>query len=154
MNSKDKKIAMYCTGGIRCEKASNYLIEQGFENVYQLKGGILQYFEDNALDENLWQGECFVFDNRVSVNKKLEKGQYDQCYGCRSAITEEDKKHRHYEPGVVVITAMPTRARRRKSDSKRDSISRPLQKDAASLTSAQGKLTRQLKSTASTGKSL
>ena len=100
VNSKDKKIAMYCTGGIRCEKASNYLIERGFENVYQLKGGVLQYFEDHDSDENLWQGECFVFDNRVSVNKKLEKGQYDQCYGCRSAITEEDKKHRHYEPGV------------------------------------------------------
>ena len=69
-----KKIAMYCTGGIRCEKASNYLLDQGYQEVYQLQGGILQYFEDMKEEENLWQGECFVFDNRVSVNKNIQKG--------------------------------------------------------------------------------
>lgn len=98
--AKNKKIAMYCTGGIRCEKASNYLIEQGFNDVCQLKGGILQYFEDINEKDSLWQGECFVFDNRVAVNQSIKKGSYDQCYACRLPITEADKQLPHYQPGI------------------------------------------------------
>jgi UPF0176 protein len=99
-NAKNKKIAMFCTGGIRCEKASNYLIDQGFNDVCQLHGGILQYLEDVKGEENQWQGECFVFDNRVAVDKELNKGQYDQCFACRLPITEEDKHHPAYTAGV------------------------------------------------------
>ncbi len=98
--SKHKKVAMYCTGGIRCEKSTAYLKDQGFDNVYHLQGGVLKYLEEVPADESLWQGECFVFDNRVAVNHNLEKGQYDQCYACRYPITEEEKKSEYYEQGV------------------------------------------------------
>lgn len=97
---KHKKVAMFCTGGIRCEKSTAYMKEQGFDEVYHLKGGILKYFEEVPAEESLWQGECFVFDNRVAVNHSLEKGQYDQCHGCRYPITEQDKQSPHYEKGV------------------------------------------------------
>ncbi|OFA33456.1 hypothetical protein BAE46_01770 [Glaciecola punicea] len=96
-----KKVAMYCTGGIRCEKSTAYLKEQGFEEVYHLQGGILQYLEDVPQSESLWQGDCFVFDNRVAVNHELEKSIYDQCYGCRLPITEQDKQSDKYEAGVT-----------------------------------------------------
>jgi len=98
--TKHKKIAMFCTGGIRCEKSTAYLKEQGFPEVYHLKGGILKYLEEVQENESLWQGECFVFDNRVAVNHRLEKGGYDQCHACRLPITEADKQHEHYEKGV------------------------------------------------------
>ncbi|MCG8669328.1 MAG: rhodanese-related sulfurtransferase [Pseudomonadales bacterium] len=97
---KHKKVAMFCTGGIRCEKSTAYAKEQGFEEVYHLEGGILKYLEDVPESESLWKGECFVFDNRVAVNHDLEKGQYDQCYACRYPITEEDKLRPEYEKGV------------------------------------------------------
>ena len=97
---KNKKIAMFCTGGIRCEKSTAYLKEQGFDEVYHLEGGILKYLEEVPKEESLWQGECFVFDNRVAVNHDLEKGQYDQCNACRRPITKEDKARPEYEPGV------------------------------------------------------
>ncbi|MBT8118168.1 MAG: rhodanese-related sulfurtransferase [Gammaproteobacteria bacterium] len=97
---KHKKVAMFCTGGIRCEKSTAYLKEQGFDEVYHLQGGILKYLETVPEDESLWQGECFVFDNRVSVNHQLEKGSYDQCHACRLPITEADKKSDKYEQGV------------------------------------------------------
>jgi UPF0176 protein len=97
---KHKKIAMFCTGGIRCEKSTAYLKEQGFEEVYHLQGGILKYLETVPEAESMWQGECFVFDNRVSVNHKLEKGDYDQCHACRLPITEEDKRSDKYMQGV------------------------------------------------------
>ena len=97
---KNKKVAMFCTGGIRCEKSTAYLKEQGFEEVYHLEGGILKYLEEVPEEETMWEGECFVFDDRVAVNHKLEKGQYDQCHACRYPITEEDKKHEHYQQGV------------------------------------------------------
>lgn len=97
---KHKKVAMFCTGGIRCEKASAYMKQQGFEEVYHLKGGILKYLENVDSDQSLWNGECFVFDERVAVNHDLEKGQYDQCHACRYPITEQDKQHPHYVPGV------------------------------------------------------
>ena len=97
---KNKKVAMFCTGGIRCEKSTAYLKEQGFEEVYHLEGGILQYLEDVPKDESLWEGDCFVFDNRVAVNHDLEKSEYEQCYACRLPITEDDKNTEQYEPGV------------------------------------------------------
>ena len=98
--SKHKKVAMFCTGGIRCEKSTAYLKEQGFADVYHLKGGILKYLEEVPPQETLWQGECFVFDERVTVNLQLEKGQYDQCHACRMPITEQDKASGHYQQGV------------------------------------------------------
>jgi UPF0176 protein len=97
---KHKKVAMFCTGGIRCEKSTAYMKEQGFEEVYHLEGGILKYLEEVPEEESLWRGECFVFDNRVAVNHKLEKGIYDQCHGCRYPITEEDKQSERYMLGV------------------------------------------------------
>ena len=98
--AKHKKVAMFCTGGIRCEKSTAYLKEQGFDEVYHLQGGILKYLETVPEKESLWQGECFVFDNRVSVTHSLEKGQYDQCHACRLPISEEDKKSDKYIKGV------------------------------------------------------
>ena len=89
--SKHKKVAMFCTGGIRCEKSTAYLKEQGFDEVYHLEGGILKYLEEVPEADSLWEGECFVFDERVAVNHQLEKGQYDQCHACRYPITEADK---------------------------------------------------------------
>lgn len=97
---KHKKVAMFCTGGIRCEKSTAYLKEQGFDEVYHLEGGVLKYLEEVPEEETMWKGECFVFDNRVSVNHQLEKGKYDQCHGCRSPITEEDKKSPKYIKGI------------------------------------------------------
>ena len=84
---KNKKVAMFCTGGIRCEKSTAYLKEQGFEDVYHLEGGILKYLEEIPQQESMWQGECFVFDNRVTVDHNLEKGKYEQCHACRLPLT-------------------------------------------------------------------
>ena len=97
---KHKKVAMFCTGGIRCEKSTAYLREQGFEEVYHLKGGILKYLEEVPESESKWEGECFVFDNRVTVNHRLERGSFDQCHACRMPITEQDKQREEYQPGV------------------------------------------------------
>lgn len=98
--TKHKKVAMFCTGGIRCEKSTAYLKEQGFEEVYHLEGGILKYLEEVPKEETLWQGECFVFDGRVAVNHGLEQGQYDQCFACRFPLTEAEKESEHYIKGV------------------------------------------------------
>lgn len=95
-----RKIAMFCTGGIRCEKSTAYLKQLGFDEVYHLQGGILKYLEETPESESLWQGECFVFDNRVSVDHALEKGSYDQCHACRLPITETDKQSRKYQQGI------------------------------------------------------
>ncbi|MEM6539438.1 MAG: rhodanese-related sulfurtransferase [Pseudomonadota bacterium] len=95
-----KKIAMFCTGGIMCEKATNYLISQGVEDVFHLKGGILKYLEEVPETESSWSGECFVFDGRVSVGHGLEEGSYDLCFACRRPISENDKMHPAFEPGV------------------------------------------------------
>lgn len=97
---KHTKVAMFCTGGIRCEKSTAYLKAKGFPEVYHLKGGILKYLEEVPPEESLWEGECFVFDNRVSVNHALEKGVYDQCHACRIPITVADKEDARYEKGV------------------------------------------------------
>ena len=94
------RVAMFCTGGIRCEKSTAYLKQQGFEEVYHLQGGILKYLEEVPESESLWQGECFVFDNRVSVNHALQKGSYDQCHACRLPITEIDRQSKKYQQGV------------------------------------------------------
>lgn len=99
--AKHKKVAMFCTGGIRCEKSTAFMKKQGFTDVYHLKGGILKYLEEVPEEQSLWRGECFVFDNRVAVNHKLEKGQYDQCHGCRHPITENDKASPKYMKGVA-----------------------------------------------------
>lgn len=99
--TKNKKVAMFCTGGIRCEKSTAYLKEQGFDEVFHLQGGILKYLEEIPENESMWKGECFVFDNRVSVNHALEKGQYDQCHGCRHPITEQEKLSEKYMEGVA-----------------------------------------------------
>lgn len=98
--SKHKKVAMYCTGGIRCEKSTAFLKNQGFKAVYHLQGGILNYLKTVSVEDSLWQGECFVFDQRVAVNHALEKGQYDQCYACRYPITQDDKKSEYYQQGI------------------------------------------------------
>jgi UPF0176 protein len=95
-----KKVAMFCTGGIRCEKSTAYLKQHGFEDVFHLKGGILKYLEEQPETDTKWQGECFVFDNRVTVNHKLEKGIYDQCHACRRPILEKDKGSEFYQKGV------------------------------------------------------
>jgi len=97
---KNKRVAMCCTGGIRCEKSTSYLLSKGFKEVYHLKGGILKYLEEIPEEKSLWEGECFVFDQRVAVKHNLEEGSYDQCHGCRHPISEEDKKSSKYKPGV------------------------------------------------------
>jgi UPF0176 protein len=99
-SNRHRKIAMFCTGGIRCEKSTAYLRQRGFDEVYHLRGGILKYLEEIPEAESMWHGECFVFDNRVSVNHALEKGSYDQCHACRRPITGQDKLSEKYMPGI------------------------------------------------------
>ena len=99
-DSKDKNIAMFCTGGIRCEKASYYMKSQGFENVFQLNGGILKYLEDVDKKNSFWAGECFVFDNRVSVTHELKRGTHELCRGCNNPISLQDKQTNKYEKDV------------------------------------------------------
>ena len=103
LNNLDKKrpVAMFCTGGIRCEKASVYLNQKGFKNVFQLKGGILNYLKKIKKKNSLWRGECFVFDNRVSVKHDLVLGSYFICSGCRKPVSSKDKKSKMYEEGVT-----------------------------------------------------
>ena len=99
-DKNNKKVAMFCTGGIRCEKASSLMKNEGFKKVYHLKGGILKYFESVSKEKSLWDGECFVFDDRVSVKHDLSVGDYDMCHGCREPITETDKTSQKYIQGV------------------------------------------------------
>lgn len=98
--SKHKKVAMFCTGGIRCEKSTAYLKEQGFEEVYHLEGGILKYLEEVPAETSLWQGDCFVFDNRVSVGHGLKVGEYELCHACRKPLSIADRQHVHFKHGV------------------------------------------------------
>ena len=97
--TKKKKIAMFCTGGIRCEIASSFMMNEGFEDVYQLDGGILRYLKD-VQEENLWEGECFVFDERVTVDKNLKPGSFLQCFGCRRPLSKTDLESKYYKKGV------------------------------------------------------
>ena len=98
--ARHRKVAMFCTGGIRCEKASSYMRQQGFAEVYHLKGGILKYLEEVPEDQSLWQGECFVFDERVGVTHGLKEGVAGLCHGCRRAVTPEGRQSSKYEEGV------------------------------------------------------
>ena len=98
--AKHKKVAMFCTGGIRCEKASSFMLEQGFDEVYHLQGGILKYLENVPAEESLWEGECFVFDQRVAVGHGLELGIYDQCHACRHPVSPEEMASDQYVEGV------------------------------------------------------
>lgn len=98
--TKHKKVAMFCTGGIRCEKASSYMMDQGFEEVYHLQGGILKYLETVPEDKSLWQGECFVFDQRVAVKHNLEVGEFDQCYACRHPLSPAEMQSNQYTAGI------------------------------------------------------
>lgn len=97
---KHKKVAMFCTGGIRCEKASSFMMSEGFDEVYHLEGGILKYLEEINPQESLWQGECFVFDQRVAIKHGLAIGDYDQCYACRYPLSQDDIKSDKYTPGI------------------------------------------------------
>ena len=98
--AKNKKVAMFCTGGIRCEKATAYLRQQGFEEVYHLQGGILNYLAQVPAEQSLWEGECFVFDDRVSVNHALEPTFAELCYYCQSPITDADRQSPHYRKSI------------------------------------------------------
>lgn len=101
LNPQDNpKVAMFCTGGIRCEKASSYLLSQGFKEVYHLKGGILKYLENIAPEESMWEGECFVFDERVAVKEGLQLGSHELCYACGHPISEADKDSPQYESHI------------------------------------------------------
>ena len=97
---KNKKVAMFCTGGVRCEKASSYLKKNGFKNVFQLEGGIISYFQQTKNKSKNWIGECFVFDERVSITENLSKGNYDQCFACRTPINEKDKNSEMFKKGI------------------------------------------------------
>lgn len=98
--AKHKKVAMFCTGGIRCEKASSYMLSQGFENVYHLKGGILKYLEDVPQEQSKWKGDCFVFDQRVAVGHGLQEGDWVVCHGCREPLSKADTERGEFEQGV------------------------------------------------------
>ena len=98
--AKDKKIAMFCTGGIRCEKISSYMIKKGFKDVNQLHGGILSYLEKTSHENSLWNGECFVFDNRVSVKNELKDGTYELCHACRYPLPSDSLKSEKYKKGI------------------------------------------------------
>ncbi|SDU16397.1 oxygen-dependent tRNA uridine(34) hydroxylase TrhO [Halopseudomonas salegens] len=120
--AKHKKVAMFCTGGIRCEKASSYMLQQGFDEVYHLKGGILKYLEEVPAEQTKWQGECFVFDNRVTVGHDLAPGEYDQCHACRHPISAADKASEQYEEGVSCphcYDSLPEKTRKRAEERQR-----------------------------------
>ena len=99
-NKRPKQIAMFCTGGIRCEKASSYLVQKGYENIFHLEGGILKYLETIPETDSTWLGDCFVFDQRVSVEHGLVPGKYKMCHACRLPLAPEDLKSKNYQPGV------------------------------------------------------
>ncbi len=118
--SKNDTVATYCTGGIRCEKAAGYLYQKGYKNVYQLKGGIINYlshFRDKKIKLQ-WNGECFVFDKRVTINKKLKKGKYEQCYGCRHPLSKTDMESNKYQKGVQCPFCYKLRTATQKKNSK------------------------------------
>jgi UPF0176 protein len=112
---KMKPVAMFCTGGIRCEKASIFLKNKGFKNVFQLKGGILNYLKKTEKKDSLWKGECFVFDNRISLKHKLKQGSFSICSGCRTPLSTQDKKSNKYEEGVSCSRCYDTLTNTQKS---------------------------------------
>lgn len=114
--SKNKKVAMFCTGGIRCEKASSYMLAKGFENVYHLDGGILKYLETVSSDESKWRGECFVFDGRTAVSHGLSEGKHSICYGCREPLSDADRALNSYEEGVSCRRCIDKTDEKKKKD--------------------------------------
>ncbi|PLS20097.1 rhodanese-related sulfurtransferase [Neptunicoccus cionae] len=110
----NKKVAMFCTGGIRCEKSTNFLLNEGVEDVYHLKGGILKYLENVPEENSTWNGECFVFDSRVSVKHGLEEGKYELCYACRMPLAPEDFARPEYEKGVSCHQCIDSHSEERK----------------------------------------
>jgi UPF0176 protein len=110
----NKRVAMFCTGGIRCEKSTNYLLGEGVPDVYHLKGGILKYLEDVSQENSTWEGECFVFDSRVSVKHGLKEGQYELCYACRMPLAPQDFDRPEYEHGVTCHQCIDTHDEDRK----------------------------------------
>jgi UPF0176 protein len=121
---RDKKVAMFCTGGIRCEKATSYLLSRGFKKVYHLKGGILKYLEKVPKEKSLWRGECFVFDNRVTVRDGLEPGNFDQCHACRHPLARHEMQSPLYIPGVSCPHCAGTQSEenRRKAEARQQQI--------------------------------
>ncbi|MCL4116139.1 UNVERIFIED_CONTAM: hypothetical protein GTU68_043879 [Idotea baltica] len=111
----NKKVAMFCTGGIRCEKSTNYLLGEGVEDVYHLKGGILKYLEEVPQEKSTWDGECFVFDSRVSVKHGLEEGKYDLCHACRMPLAPDDFNRPEFEKGVSCHQCIDTTSDARKT---------------------------------------
>jgi UPF0176 protein len=107
---RHRKVAMFCTGGIRCEKASSYLLEQGFEAVFHLRGGILKYLEEVPREKSSWEGECFVFDERVAVDHDLARGSYEQCFACRHPLSQEDLRSPDYVKGVSCPRCIATKS--------------------------------------------
>ena len=119
---KHKKVAMFCTGGIRCEKASSFMLKEGFDEVYHLKGGILKYLEEVPVEETKWQGECFVFDNRVTVRHDLAPGSFAQCHACRHPVSAEDMTSTQFEQGISCphcYDSLPEKTRRRAEERQR-----------------------------------
>ena len=125
---KPKAVAMYCTGGIRCEKASAYMKQIGFEEVYHLKGGILKYLEDIPAEESLWQGECFVFDDRVALKHGLATGDHSLCHACKQPLTPEERQTPEFEEGVSCLhcigTTSPEQRQRFRERQKQISLAR------------------------------
>ena len=115
---KDRPIAMFCTGGIRCEKASAYMRDQGFDEVYQLDGGILKYIEETQEDESKWQGDCFVFDDRVAVTHALQPSGHSLCPACRHPLSDDDKAHPHYIAGESCPACHGTKSEAAKASSR------------------------------------
>ena len=99
-NKESANIAMFCTGGIRCEKATSLLKKKGYKNIYHLKGGILQYLDDIPKEKNLFKGECYVFDKRVAIDQELEKGSYSICHACGMPVSIQDRKRKEYRKGI------------------------------------------------------
>jgi UPF0176 protein len=130
---KNKKIAMFCTGGIRCEKATSFLKAEGVEEVYHLRGGILNYFDKvGSLPTSKWKGDCFVFDQRVTVNTHLEAGEYELCHACRSPLRLIDKNHEHYEKGISCHKCFGTKTDRKISSLRERKKQVELRKDRRS----------------------
>ncbi|MCH6256920.1 rhodanese-related sulfurtransferase [Puniceicoccaceae bacterium K14] len=148
-DKKDKPIAMFCTGGIRCEKSTSYLLKEGFKKVYHLDGGILNYLEKVDPEESMWKGDCFVFDNRVTVNHNLEEGDFDQCHACRHAITELDMASEKYVEGISCPHCFDTmteeQRERMKSRQRQVEISREQNRPHIGSTPEQRKMWREEK---------
>ena len=116
----DKKIAMFCTGGIRCEKASNFLLNKGIKNVYQLEGGIINYLSKTKNRNKNWHGECFLYLMKGSINDKLQKGIYSQCFACRSPVTKSEMSSSFYKKGVSCPHCYKKTSRKKKKDLKKE----------------------------------